>query len=68
MISLPGTKALWFSEITLGRIDLRRITRALEDILYMTLHNAMGQNSDTSFGSLTLGIKTRFVPFMDSGD
>ena len=57
-MALSDWKALCVSEIIEGRIFLSLFARTFETSLYKTLHKAIGRNSMTCSGFLTLGIRS----------
>ena len=65
-MSFPGMKALYSSDTNSPRIELRRLTKHFEMVLYTTLHKLIGLNSVIIFGLSTLGMRTIVVEFTPS--
>lgn len=61
IISLPGIKALWFSEMSIVSIVFNLLSKTFEITLYATLHKDMGRKSIMLTGFFFLGIKTMFT-------
>ena len=67
IINLPGTKALWISEIIWGNIFFNLFPRILEINLLMTLQRLISQKYVIHLGSFTFGISAIFVTFKKEG-
>jgi hypothetical protein len=67
VISLPGTKELWFGAMISGRSILSLLANTLDISLYTTLHKLIGLRSFILMGFGTFGINTTQVSFHPSG-
>ena len=63
VISLPGTKALWFSKMIVERRGFNLFARTFDTILYETLQMFIGRNSLIFVGLFILGMRAMFVLF-----
>ena len=62
-MSLPGTKALWLSEMIVEMRGFSLFARTFDTILYETLQRLIGQNSLIFVRLFILGMRAMFVLF-----